>query len=70
MCQCCIDFVAVETDADTLIVSCVLCFSRSEQTITVVGKNSDVFIMLLSHWHDGLADIYIRNKGKLHKSSA
>ena len=52
-------------DADTLIVSSVLEFAWSGQTVTVVAEVTDVLIMLVYHWINCMEDIFIRKESRL-----
>ena len=52
------------SDADTMIVSSALECARKGQAAIVVAEVTDVFLMLLYHWEDSLADIFIKNEGK------
>ena len=51
-------------DADTLIVSSALEFAHNGQTVTVLSEDTDVFLMCLYHWENGMADIFIRKEGR------
>ena len=51
-------------DADTLIVSSALEFARNGQAVTGVAKDTDVLIMLVYHWRNGMDDIFIRKESR------
>lgn len=57
-------------DADTMIVNKVISFARNSQSMTVVAEDTDIFVMLLHHWGDGMAQVYLRREGRKGKQEA
>lgn len=51
-------------DADVLIVSSAIDYARNGQSVIVVADDTDIFILLLYHWRDNMADVYIRKERK------
>ena len=48
-----------QADADTLIVSTALDFAKNQQAVEVVTNDTDILVMLLYHWQDDMANIFI-----------
>ena len=48
-----------QADADTLIVSTALDFAKNQQTVEVIANDTDILVMLLYHWQDDMANIFI-----------
>ena len=46
-------------DADTLTVNCALQIAVEGKEVNVVADNTDVLILLMYHWRDSMADVYI-----------
>ena len=51
-------------DADTLIVNCALQIAMDGQEVNVVADDTDVLILLMHHWRDSMADVYILSQPK------
>ena len=50
-----------EADADTMIVSTALDFAASGKTVCVYANDTDIIVMLLYHWKDSLANIFVKS---------
>ena len=51
--------------ACTLIVSSAFEFVHNGQTVTLVTEDTDVIVMLVYHWGNGMEDIFIRKESRL-----
>jgi len=48
-------------DADTLIVKTALDHAKSDRPVTVVADDTDILVMLVHHFTDSMADIYMQS---------
>ena len=51
-------------DADTLIVSTALKLAGSGKKTTVVADDADILVILLHHWNNEMADIFLHSEAK------
>ena len=56
-----ITVVNCKDDADTQIVSCALEIAHSKKSVTVVADDTDVFVLLIYHYKDGMNDVYFHS---------
>ena len=56
-------------DADTLTASTALEIAASGRKVSVVADDTDLLILLLYHWNDEMADIFLYSKAKRNKNN-
>ena len=49
-------------DADTMIVQCALQYAIEGSVVNVVADDTDVFVLLVYHWQQTMADIFLRSE--------
>ena len=45
-------------DADTLIVTKALSYAAQGKEVNVVADDTDILVLLMYHWTEGMADVY------------
>jgi len=45
-------------DADTLIVAHTLRYASQGKVVNIVTEDTDILVLLIHHWTDGMADVY------------
>jgi len=48
-----------QADADKLIASTALDYAKNQQTVEVIANDTDILVLLLHHWKDDMANIYV-----------
>ena len=56
-----------EGDADILLVKEAMNFARNAQSVTVVADDTDIFVLLVHHWKQGMASVYLHMEGRTTK---
>ena len=51
-------------DADTQIVLAAIDYARNGQSVVLVAEDTDIFILMLHHWRENMADVIIRKEGR------
>ena len=49
-------------DANTMLVAKAMNLCKNKQPVMVVAKDTDILVMLIYHWEDGLADLCMQRK--------
>ena len=42
--------------------------ARNSQSVTVVAEDTDIFVLLLHHWEQGMAPVYLQREGRKAKN--
>ena len=51
-------------DADTSIVEKAIQYAHDGKTVVVAADDTDVLVLLIYHWHDGLGEIFFSTERK------
>ena len=54
-------------DADTMIVDCALQFAREKREVSVVADDTDIFVLLMYHWTQDMANVYFHSEASKSK---
>ena len=57
-------------DADVEIVATAIRYAREQQPVSVVAEDTDIFILLLHHFSDQFAEIYLQKENRSSKTKS
>ena len=49
-------------NADTTVVAKAMNLCKNKQPVSIVVNDTDILVILIYHWEDGLADVYMQEK--------